>query len=130
MESKRILRILIVLLALLGAAFLYGGFSPLEYSFFPRCPFRVFTGYKCPGCGSQTALHYLLNLNLADAFRSNALLITSIPYAITGGALEFIKHPNDLIIRWRKILFGEKAIYIILAIITCFWIVRNAMGAW
>ena len=46
---------------------------------FPACPFHALTGYLCPGCGSQRALHDLLHGNVGEAFRHNALLVVSIP---------------------------------------------------
>ncbi len=41
----------------------------------PACPFRALSGWSCPGCGSQRAIHELLHLQIAEAFRQNALLI-------------------------------------------------------
>ena len=46
---------------------------------FLSCPFRLFTGLLCPGCGSQRALHDLLHLRIGEAAVHNALLVLSIP---------------------------------------------------
>lgn len=48
-------------------------------NFFPKCPFYVLTSFKCPGCGSQRALHEILNLNFREAFQYNAFIIIAIP---------------------------------------------------
>ncbi len=37
---------------------------------------------KCPGCGSQRAIHALLHADIQTAFSYNALMVTSIPYLI------------------------------------------------
>jgi hypothetical protein len=60
-------------------------FNPAEHHFFPRCAFHVISGWDCPGCGGQRALHYLLHGNLGAAVRHNALLIALLP--VGGGGL-------------------------------------------
>lgn len=46
---------------------------------YPACPFHWATGWQCPGCGSQRAMHDLLHLRVAEAFGHNALLVLSLP---------------------------------------------------
>jgi hypothetical protein len=87
--------------------------------------FKGITGYKCPGCGSQTAVHYLLNLDVLSAFKANVILIFAIPYLTLYFAFEMIKNPTEKQLKWRKRLFGERTIYIVLTIIVLFWILRN-----
>ncbi len=48
-------------------------------NFFPRCPFLSLTGYQCPGCGSQRAIHALLHGDIASAWHFNAILFVFIP---------------------------------------------------
>ncbi len=67
-------------IALLLALFIYYTYNPNNYAYFPKCPFLQITGYQCPGCGSQRAIHHLLHFNLIGAWRENPLLILSIPY--------------------------------------------------
>lgn len=67
-------------LLVLVMCFIFYTLDPSECRVFPRCPFLTLTGWECPGCGSQRALHSLLHLHLADALRYNALLLLSIPY--------------------------------------------------
>jgi len=117
---------LIIGIVLLGILMLvYKFFNPMYYSFFPKCPFYALTGYKCPGCGSQRAIHYLLNFDLHNAWRQNFLLIIAIPYIITGLLFEYQKRITPQMLKWRKILFGYKAILIVFVIVVSFWIFRN-----
>src|SRR5467141_5185253 len=54
--------------------FLFNPASPAN-QFFPKCPFRMITGWQCPGCGSTRALYQLLHLNPIAAFKLNPLLM-------------------------------------------------------
>ncbi|MDE7024795.1 MAG: DUF2752 domain-containing protein [Paramuribaculum sp.] len=58
---------------------------------FPRCIVLTVTGYQCPGCGSQRAVHSLLSGNVTAAWHFNAMLVASIPLIIL-----------MLIAAWRK----------------------------
>jgi hypothetical protein len=46
---------------------------------FFRCVFHLVSGWDCPGCGGQRALHQLLHGNLGLALRQNALFILLLP---------------------------------------------------
>jgi len=124
---KKLVRITIILVILISIILLYKFFSPEDSIFFPKCLFLELTGYQCPGCGSQRAVHSLLNLNIIQALRENALLVISIPYLILGILLDLIPNPTLKQLKWRNILFGRKAIYIVLTIILAFWVGRNVV---
>lgn len=117
--------------ALVGVGLLlivYRQFNPYEVDFLPRCPFQAFTGFTCPGCGSQRSLHFLLHLDVVTALRENALLVLSLPYLLTYGLFRlrgWDRHRPSL----RKALFGPRAIQVILLVIVLFWIGRNAWVA-
>lgn len=106
-----------------GLIVLYGTVNPATNPF-PKCPFKQFTGYQCPGCGSQRAVHQLLHFEIAEAFQLNPLLILSIPYVVIGLAFEHISL-NDRWLSIRKTLFGPHAIKVIIAIVFAFWLLRN-----
>ncbi|WP_317192999.1 DUF2752 domain-containing protein [Kaistella gelatinilytica] len=116
--------------ALLFVAFIgcglifYYFFNPQSNSFLLKCPFKFFTGYDCPGCGGQRALHALLHGKFRQAFSYNPLFIVAIPYVILGILFEWfgLKYSFPKV---RKILYGQTAIYIIAIIIMSFFILRN-----
>lgn len=99
----------------------------MESTWFPKCPFRTLTGLLCPGCGSQRAIHNLLNLDIRGAFEQNALLVLSIPYLLTGLYFELVKPSSTTLLAWRQRLFGQQAIKIILVVVICFWVLRNLL---
>ena len=112
---------------LLVLATAYTWLDPLDYAIFPKCPVKVLTGLDCPGCGSQRAIHALLNGQVAEAFRCNALMVLAIPYVLAGFAFDLVRTPGKRLLKWRKRLFGETAIYIIIGIITAFTVLRNVL---
>ena len=113
--------------ALLVLAVAYTWLDPLDYAIFPKCPVKMLTGLDCPGCGSQRAIHALLNGQVAEAFRCNALMVLAIPYVLAGFAFDLVHTPGERLLKWRKRLFGETAIYMIIGIITAFTVLRNVL---
>ena len=124
-DIKKIIKWGVVIVILTLLVYFYKSYNPINNNYFPKCPFRELTGYKCPGCGSQRAIHYLLNFNIKDALKENLLLVISIPYLLIGFIIDLKKNPNDKTLKWRKRLFGTKAIFVILVLIIAFWILRN-----
>jgi hypothetical protein len=113
---------LIWLTVILAVIILYGLLDPEQY-FFPKCPFLTLTGLKCPGCGSQRAIHQLLHGNIGASFQFNPLFIPGVLYALIGYAVAFF-----LPERWPSISqrwYGKTAAYVSLVIILVFWVARN-----
>ena len=109
-----------ILLLLMGL--LYYMFNPVSNSFFPKCPFLLLTELKCPGCGSQRAIHSLLHFDIVAAFKFNALLVLSLPIIALLIYAEFnrVKKP-----RLYSSLHNSFFIWIYFAIIIAWWIGRN-----
>jgi len=97
----------------------------MEHSFFPACPVKALTGFDCPGCGSQRAIHALLNGNFKAALYSNPLLMLLMPYLAVN--LYFIRLPflTAKQLKWRNFLFGYPAMLILSTLIVLFTILRN-----
>jgi hypothetical protein len=65
---------------MVAAAILLARRHPSEYSFLPPCPLAKYAHLYCPGCGSTRAIHFLLNLEIAQAWRHNpALILIGVP---------------------------------------------------
>ena len=66
-----------------AAAVMYGLLDPARHALFPKCPFLMLTGgLRCPGCGSQRAVHALLHLEFKEAFLYNPMVVISIPFLV------------------------------------------------
>lgn len=85
---------------------------------FVRCPVEWSTGLKCPGCGSQRAVHQLMHGNVSKAFEWNAILVASIPYLLLA------LYPSKP--KWLSAIYNKaKPVWIILGIIILFTVIRN-----
>ena len=124
---RRVGLILIVIL-LAGIAVVYKYLDPSVVPIFPRCPFRLLTGYLCPGCGSQRAIHHLLNLDLPGAWRMNPLLVIALPYLLLGLILQPLSHHSARGARLLDQLYGYRASVVALVVIVLFWIGRNIVA--
>ena len=125
MDISKILKWSVVIIISTILTIMYRKYNPIESIYFPKCPFKELTGLQCPGCGSQRAIHYLLNFDIMSATKENVILVLSIPYVLTGLLFDTLKKPNEKILKWRKVLFGQKAIFLTLTIVVTFWILRN-----
>ena len=124
---RRVGLILIVIL-LAGIAVVYKYLDPSVVPIFPRCPFRLLTGYLCPGCGSQRAIHHLLNLDLPGAWRMNPLLVIALPYLLLGLILKPLSHHSARGAQLLDQLYGYRASVVALVVIVLFWIGRNIVA--
>jgi len=88
---------------------------------FPKCSFYVMTGWKCPGCGSQRAFHYLLHGQFVESFRQNPLLWVGTLYILVTQLMKFSPRFDSL----REKLTGLWACVAWLLGIIAFWILRN-----
>ncbi len=109
---------------LAAMAIVYYKYNPLESNMFPKCGFYVLTGWKCPGCGSQRALHFLLHGQFAESFMQNPLLwVGAIYIAVT--QLMRISWFGARCERLRLSLTGLWASVTWLVAILAYWVLRN-----
>lgn len=99
----------------------YAFFDPAETAF-PRCPFFVFTGYKCPGCGSQRAIHALLTGDIVTAWHNNAMLLLFAPIAAAMLLSEFFR---ERVPRLNKALTSTATVVVIVALLFIWMLLRN-----
>lgn len=72
-QARQSLAIVTLVGIVLGLVFFF--FDPAGGGLFWRCPFNWMTGWYCPGCGGQRALHSLLHGNIRAALRANGLAV-------------------------------------------------------
>jgi len=118
----------LILIGLCGVAaiIVYGLLDP-QYFPFPKCPLRSFTGWMCPGCGSQRAVHQFLHARFGAAFQFNALFIPALVYGLAGYSFSIFGGRYWPAIRKRW--YGTGAAWVSLILILAFWIGRNLWHA-
>lgn len=87
--------------------------------------FLQITGYKCPGCGSQRALHAMLNGDVAAAWHYNAMLVASLPLVVLLLAAEVLRKSNS---EFYARVNSRWVIYTVGLLIAGWWILRNIFG--
>ncbi len=118
--NKTRLSIVFALIVVLCAIYFF--IDPASFQWAPKCPFRMLTGWDCPGCGSQRMLHSLLHGEFSEAWHHNALLMATIPLLIPMGYLEATRkrHP-----RLYMKVHSVRNIIIISAVIVGWFFYRN-----
>ena len=66
-------------------------FPPDRYSFYPRCPVWILTGFECPGCGATRALAALLHGKVVEALQYNALFVCLLPMFFGYSAITHVR---------------------------------------
>lgn len=119
---KRIINIGL-LIGFTGLAVLFFALDPARHDLFPRCLFNSITGYYCPGCGSQRAIHSLLHLNFAGVVSHNFLFLPAILLIIYHYSFPILNR----FFNWKlpNIFYFKNTPWIILSVVILFWIFRN-----
>ena len=107
----------------LGFAYVYSKVNPSEHQLFPKCTFHSLTGYHCPGCGSQRAIHDILNFRFLEGFKHNFLIglgFMVLLYQIYLWIRNRIKPEKK-----SNLLYQPKIAWAILIIVVSFWVLRN-----
>lgn len=104
-------------------AVLFFVLNPNEHEIFPRCVFHSVTGYYCPGCGSQRAIHSLLHLNFAGVVGNNFLFLPAVLLLIYHYSFSFLN--KKFLWKLPNIFYIKNTPWIILGVIILFWVLRN-----
>jgi hypothetical protein len=109
----------------LFAAILFYIYNPAYTNYFPKCPFLTLTGFYCPGCGSQRALHQILHGNLLSAMKFNVLLVLSIPFLIYHQMVKLNRYFGSFAGKINSIFYSSNFTYVVLIVVILFWLCRN-----
>lgn len=120
---KKYIGILILTLIIIGGIIIFI-FDPEDGWWFPKCPFKTLTGYDCPSCGAQRAIHQFLHLNFYEAFRLNPFFIIGIPYLSLAIFTNWIM-PQDKCIRLRRFTNSTITASVYIFFFFAWWIIRN-----
>ena len=102
--------------------FFFNPASPAN-QWFPKCPFRLVTGFQCPGCGSTRAFYQLLHLHPVAAFKFNPLIMLTLPFLIYA----FLGFTRSAITGkpYRRLFIPPIYLWAWLVLMLFFWIFRN-----
>lgn len=120
-RSTKLTLYIVGIVAAVAILIVYASFDP-AHNPFPRCIFLSLSGLKCPGCGSQRAIHAILHGEFAQAWHYNAALIISMPLlvALALGSLFKSRFPAIY-----NRLNGSVVIWSAFILIIGWWIARN-----
>lgn len=117
--------IVAVAVIVIAGIVIYSTFDPSTVGFFPRCTFLTLTGLKCPGCGTQRAIHALLHGNFLEAVRFNAMMVASVPLLALYGYAEIVRKSKP---RFYNKVNSTPIILTIFVLVVLWWILRNVFG--
>lgn len=100
----------------------YGSSGGFEGS---QCTIHYLTGLNCPGCGGQRTIYALMHGRFIDALRYNSLLVFGLPFLIYMYyyIIQVYVLKNEKYVRQN--LLSTKGIYIFMALLVLFTILRN-----
>lgn len=121
--SKKIIGLLLLAGGITVGLLLYRVLDPTFAPIY-RCPLHWLTGWNCPGCGGQRALHALLQGHPIEALRYNMaapLIVLYIVLAFVAGCSKPQSHVRRLV--YNKYYHG-----ICLSLFAVWTIARNIIG--
>ena len=123
-KTKKLVVILTVAALLVGAV-IYFVVDPSSSTILPKCAFLKLTGFQCPGCGSQRAIHALLHGDVVEAWKFNAMLVVMIPVvaAIVSSSFLKMRYPK-FYDAMHSPLFATG----LLVAVLLWWLLRNVFG--
>ena len=115
--------IVLLIIAVVGVLGLYALFDPSTSVIAPKCMVKMITGYDCPSCGGQRALHALLNGDIGKAFGLNPFLFVAVPYLLAVAYSAFSS--SAFAQRLKLIVHHPRSVGLYLILYFAWWIIRN-----
>ena len=111
MTKRKVVLVSLLLLVAVAGAVLVRWADPLA-AWFPKCWFKMLTGFDCPGCGTGRAAHLLLNGDVLGAMRMNPLLFPAVAFAA-------------LLVLKPSVGYKKATPLIVGIVVVAYWILRN-----
>lgn len=111
-----------VLLTTVSAIAYVGAVDPNESGHYPTCPWLYLTGVYCPGCGTLRMFHAIAHGEFAEAFGRNPLAFVMFPVLGYVWAAWTFRRARR---RPRARVPHPALIWLFLAVLIVFWVVRN-----
>lgn len=128
---RKTYRILIPVILLVAGIFYFFA-DPGRTVFMPRCVMKTLTGYQCPSCGGQRALHALLHGHPLQAISYNYFFVLSVPLLlVTLYAFWKIKAPgppSKVTLTLYRFVTSRYTLTAYVLLFFLWWVVRNILG--
>ncbi|MBD5193512.1 MAG: DUF2752 domain-containing protein [Bacteroidales bacterium] len=122
---SRIIVAVVAVAAVVAMVALYSRFDPTSTWWMPRCPSKMITGFDCPGCGSQRAIHALLHGDVAGAVRYNFMIFPAMTMVALLLVAQLGRHRWRAMGRMHNLLNSTPVILTVLVVMIVWWVVRN-----
>lgn len=122
-RSRRNVLIIVMVAAIVATMILYYRFNPADCVWMPKCPSKFISGYDCPACGSQRALHAVLHGRLGEAWHLNPFICIALPFVAAVIWSTFPRLRGSATV--RRITHSRMAARIYIAAFFAWWILRN-----
>ena len=122
---RRVVAIAGIMALVIAAGAFYFVQDPATADIMPRCWFKALTGWQCPGCGTQRAIHAALHGHLIEAVQYNAMLVVAVPLLILLLVAEAVRSSH------RQAYLRINAPWVsvtLLVLLAAWWVVRNIIG--
>lgn len=131
--SRKINKFWIILIpvAIVAAGIFYYCVNPSESHYAPRCLMKLLTGWQCPSCGGQRALHAFLHGRIAEAVSYNLFFVIAVPFLlVTDYSTLMINRPNPsrFTIALYNFSTSRYTLFSYIAIYLIWWVLRNILG--
>ena len=123
-RQGQVIKLIFVCTALSAGAVLYFVKDARVVTFFPRCPFYFFTGFYCPGCGSQRAVSSLLHGQIVPALKFNILLIAFLPLLAYSATVNVLNVFNKKQLT-TPVFYSPLFVKLVLIAVLAFAVLRN-----
>lgn len=104
---------------------LYYRYDPSSSIRAPKCVFKLLTGWDCPGCGSQRALHALLHGHILQALSLNPFVFIAVPAAVLFFIAEAGRRSHP---RFYRRVINPASTTAVLVVTVLWWVGRNLIG--
>lgn len=121
----------IIPVAIIAAGVFYYFVNPVESNIAPKCPMKFLTGYQCPSCGAQRAIHACLHGRIAEAVSYNLFFVIAIPLLLVTAYSTLMMNrpgPSRLTVSLYNFATSKYTIISYVALYLIWWVVRNFLG--
>lgn len=128
---KKSYRLLIPVILIVAGIFYFFA-DPERSVVMPKCVMKSLTGFQCPSCGGQRALHALLHGHPLQALSYNYFFILSVPLLLVAvyvfWKIKAPGPPSKLTLALYRFVTSRYTLTAYVVLFFLWWVVRNILG--